>query len=102
MKQKQTGVPTRNKATSTITVEPLNKPSLGIDVDYYQAIIDDPEVSEERKRELIEIIGSIVVSFIDLGFGVHPIQLAQQERQNILITQEKEIEKKGENSHATI
>lgn len=59
----------------------LSRPSVGIDVDYYQSAIDDPDVSEERKRELIEIIGAIVVNFIDMGFGVHPVQLAQKEKQ---------------------
>lgn len=55
-------------------------PNLTIDVDYYQAVIDDPDVSEDRKRELIEIIGNIVIQFIDLGFGVHAVQLVQDEK----------------------
>jgi len=59
----------------------LDRPSLSVDVDYYQAVIDDPEVSDARKRELIEIIGAIVVNFIDIGFGVHPVQLAHKEGQ---------------------
>lgn len=56
------------------------RPSIGVDVDYYQGIIDDPEVCESRKRELIEVIGGIMVQFIDLGFGVHPVQLAKAEK----------------------
>lgn len=55
-------------------------PAFTIDVDYYQRVIDDPDVSEARKRQLIEIIGNIVMSFIDLGFGIHPVQLAQNEK----------------------
>ena len=51
-----------------------------IDVDYYQAAIDDPANSEDRKRELIAIIGEIVVHFIDMGFEVHPVQQAQKAR----------------------
>ena len=54
------------------------RPSVGIDVEYYQGIIDDPGVPESRKRELIEIIGAIVLQFIDLGFGVHPVQLGRK------------------------
>lgn len=57
-----------------------SKPSFGIDVDYYQGIIDDPDIPEERKRELIEVIGAIVMNFIDMGFGVHPVQLARLEK----------------------
>lgn len=55
-------------------------PTVEIDVDYYQAIIDDPEVSDDRKRELIAIIGRIVVQFIDIGFDVHPVQQAQADK----------------------
>lgn len=56
------------------------KPTVEIDVDHYQSIIDDPGVSETRKRELIAIIGRIVVQFIDIGFDVHPVQLAQEKQ----------------------
>ncbi len=72
----------RNKENTTDELTKsikLDRPSVGIDVDYYQAAIDDPEVSDERKRELIEIIGAIVINFIDIGFGVHPVQLAQKD-----------------------
>lgn len=55
------------------------KPSLLIDVDFYDDVIDDPDISPDQKRQLIEIIGQIVVAFIDIGFGVHPVQLAQAE-----------------------
>lgn len=54
--------------------------TLLVDVDYYQAIIDDPEVSDTYKRDLIAIIGSIVIQFIDIGVGVHPVQQAMQEK----------------------
>lgn len=69
-----------NKETTYKLQSPASRQSVGIDVDYYQSIIDDPDVSEARKRQLIEIIGNIVMSFIDLGFGIHPVQLAQNEK----------------------
>lgn len=78
--------PNHNKDTQNdnpIALLPQNEgktPAFTIDVDYYQGVIDDPDVSEARKRELIEIIGNIVMSFIDLGFGIHPVQLAQNEK----------------------
>lgn len=79
-----------------ITLMPQNEgstPAFTIDVDYYQRVIDDPDVSEERKRELIKIIGNIVMSFIDLGFGIHPVQLAQDEKHR---TQQREKEQRIE------
>lgn len=56
------------------------KHSLSVDVDYFQSVIDDPSVSESQKREYIENLWSIVVSFVDLGFGVHPLQQARNEK----------------------
>ncbi len=55
------------------------RPSLTIDWDYYLAFLEGSDVSEEQKRELIETLWSIVVSFVDLGFGVHPLQQALPE-----------------------
>lgn len=79
MKETKTGANHREPTKSAPAAPVERKPSVGIDVDYYQGLIDDPDIPEARKRELIEIIGSIVMSFIDLGFGVHPVQLALQE-----------------------
>lgn len=95
--------PNHNKDTqhdNPIALLPQNEgnaPAFTIDVDYYQSVIDDPEVSEARKRELIEIIGNIVMSFIDLGFGIHPVQLAQNEKSR---TQQREKEHRSERQDA--
>ena len=50
------------------------KPSLGIDTAKYQAYLDDPSLSEAQKEEIVQALWSIIVSFVDLGFGVHPLQ----------------------------
>ena len=47
---------------------------LEIDVEKYQALLDDPSLTEDQKRQLIEALWSIIVAFVDLGFGVHPMQ----------------------------
>lgn len=46
-------------------------PTLTIDWDAYLPFFED-----EDKHEMIEALWAIVVSFVDLGFGVHPIQQA--------------------------
>lgn len=73
-----------NHSTISITpsIEPKFSRSVGIDVEYYASIIDDPEVSEERKREIIEMLSMIIVQFIDIGFGVHPVQSAIAEKEH--------------------
>lgn len=56
-----------------------NYPALEIDYELYMKMLEDSEWSDDQKREFIETIWSIVVSFVDLGFGVHPVQQAQAE-----------------------
>lgn len=60
-----TKIPTENN-------NPL--PSLSIDWDLYGSMLEDSDLSEEQQRELIESLWSIVMAFVDLGFGIHPIQ----------------------------
>lgn len=65
-------------------------PTLEVEVDKYQCYLDDPSISDEQKAEMIEILWSIVVNFVDIGFGVHPVQEATQNRQTEILKQEKE------------
>ncbi len=54
-------------------------PALEIDYDLYMKMLEESDWTDEQKREFIETIWSIVVSFVDLGFGIHPVQQAQSE-----------------------
>jgi len=79
-----------NKATSQKTTEP---PTLTIDWELYGQHLEDSDMSDAEKRKFIEALWSIVVSFVDLGFGVHPAQLVtgncceQDQRNGVLVTQ---------------
>lgn len=48
--------------------------ALTLDVEFYQSYIDDPQMSDADKRALIETLWSIMVSCVDLGYGIHPLQ----------------------------
>ncbi|WP_299724856.1 hypothetical protein [uncultured Tateyamaria sp.] len=50
--------------------------SVGIDVEKYQAYLDDPDLSDEEREQLVLLIWQIMMAFVDLGFGVHPVQQA--------------------------
>jgi len=54
----------------------LQPPSLTIDWELCGTYLEDSDLSDAKKREFIETLWSIVVSFVDLGFGVHPVQQA--------------------------
>ncbi|OIQ43711.1 MAG: hypothetical protein BM558_10805 [Roseobacter sp. MedPE-SW] len=51
-------------------------PRLTIDWDAYLPFFEDEDISDEHKRDLIEALWANMVSFVDLGFGVHPVQQA--------------------------
>jgi len=53
-----------------------HRPALTIDYALYESYLEDSDMSDAQKREFIETLWSIVVSFVDLGFGVHALQLA--------------------------
>lgn len=56
-----------------------NPPTLTIDWDLYGQYLEDSELSDAEQREFIEVLWSIVVSFVDLGIGIHPAQLATKD-----------------------
>ena len=47
---------------------------IGVDYEKYQRLLDESGLPEDAKREIIDALWSIIVSFVDLGFGVHPMQ----------------------------
>ena len=49
-------------------------PALTIDWDLYGHYLENSDLSDDQKREFIETLWSIVVGFVDLGFGIHPLQ----------------------------
>lgn len=50
--------------------------NIEIDVEKYQAYLDDPALSDEQKEEIIHALWIIIMAFVELGFGVHPTQHA--------------------------
>ncbi|MBO6550621.1 MAG: hypothetical protein JJ964_13510 [Rhizobiales bacterium] len=50
--------------------------TLTLDIDYYQSFLDDADIPDDKKQELIETLWNIVVQFVDMGYGIHPLQQA--------------------------
>ncbi|WP_223424864.1 hypothetical protein [Tateyamaria pelophila] len=50
------------------------KPTMKVDVERYQAYLDGSDLSDAEKAEFLQTLWQIIVSFVDLGFGVHPLQ----------------------------
>ncbi|MEM0922126.1 MAG: hypothetical protein AAGI13_03725 [Pseudomonadota bacterium] len=47
---------------------------LHVDVERFQHHLDGTDLSEAEKAEYLHIIWSILLEFMDLGYGVHPPQ----------------------------
>ena len=70
------GIRARDKAGEAEEPTSDGAPALTIDWDLYAQYLEGSGLTEAEKREFIEVLWSIVVSFVDLGLGLHPAQLA--------------------------
>jgi len=50
--------------------------SVCVDLAKYRALLDDPALSDADKDAAIVALWNILVNFVDLGFGIHPVQEA--------------------------
>ena len=55
-----------------------DRPVITVDYDRYAHFLDHSDMSEEQKREYLQTIWNIIVEFVSLGFGVHPLQQASE------------------------
>ena len=58
---------------------PKTRIALTIDWDLYGQFLDGSDLSDAEKREFIETLWFVAVSFVDLGFGIHPLQQATED-----------------------
>lgn len=47
-----------------------------VDYEAYAHLLDDADLSEDDKRQLLQALWSIICSFVQLGYGVQPAQQA--------------------------
>ncbi len=51
-----------------------SRPVLSIDYALYEEYLEGADLSDVQKQEFLDALWSIIVGFVDLGFGVHPLQ----------------------------
>lgn len=51
-------------------------PTLTIDFEEFESFLEHVDASDEEKREYIQQWWNLLVNFVDLGFGIHPVQQA--------------------------
>ncbi|TYC51889.1 hypothetical protein FMN50_20225 [Rhodobacterales bacterium] len=70
---------------------------LQVDFEKYMHFLDDPSISDDQKQEFLETIWSILLQFVDLGFGIHPMQQVIEEFDlNIIEENEDMIDNKND------
>lgn len=69
------GVPALSKALG-MALEKSSEKRIQIDTAKYQAYLDDPDLSDEQKEQIVEALWQIILCFVDLGFGISPLQQA--------------------------
>ena len=50
------------------------KRMLKVDVERYQSYLNDTDMTPAQKEEFLQAMWLIMMSFVELGFGVHPFQ----------------------------
>lgn len=63
-----------NEITTT-TNRPTSAGALTVDWDRYKSLLESEDISDEEAQASLEALWSIIVGFVDLGFGIHPLQL---------------------------
>jgi hypothetical protein len=58
------------------TAEAVSLPALQFDPEEYRQFVDEADLSEAQKQEMLEALWTIIVAFVDLGFNLHPVQQA--------------------------
>ena len=53
-----------------------------MDINKYRKYVDDFDLTEKQKVELIQTVRSIMESFVDKAFGIHPVQQCQKDLQS--------------------
>lgn len=69
------GVPAVAKALG-MALEAKPGRTLQIDTTKYQAYLDDPELSDAQKEQIVQALWKIILCFVDLGYGVSPLEQA--------------------------
>lgn len=62
---------------------PRQSLSLEVDLERYRPFLESEDIAEADKDRLLHALWSIMVSFVQIGWGVHPAQQAQAARRTV-------------------
>jgi hypothetical protein len=50
------------------------RPIVTVDVEKYQSYLDGSNMTDRQKEEFLQALWSVMMTFVELGFRVHPLQ----------------------------
>lgn len=68
--------PSDDETQSINIVDQTGYPVLTFDADDYREYVQDMDLTEKQEQELLQALWSIIVQFVDLGFGIESVQRA--------------------------
>ena len=58
----------------------IARQTLKIDWKLYETYLENSDLTENQKKEFIETLWAIMVQFVDLGFGIAPVQQVLEDK----------------------
>lgn len=74
--------PSHDETQGIQVVDRAGRPALTLNVDDYRQYVEALNLSEEQEQELLQTLWTIIVSFVDLGFGIESVQQAIKKPSN--------------------
>ena len=68
--------PSDDETQGIQVVDRAGRPALTLNVDDYRQYVEDMDLNGEQEEELLQTLWTIIVSFVDLGFGIDTVQQA--------------------------
>ena len=65
---------TSRKGVKGCTEEIQHPFAVELDIEKYISQVEDFDLTDQQKREFLETLWAIMISFVDLGFGISPVQ----------------------------
>lgn len=82
-KEKKEKPPSSGNFIEGIAADTDQSMALTIDYALYERYLDDCDLTDGQKREFLDNLWNFIVCFVDLGFGVHPLQQACEQKFDI-------------------
>lgn len=57
-----------------VTFEAAARRIIKVDVERYQFYLDDTGMTDQQKKDFLQAMWLVMMSFVEMGFEVHPIQ----------------------------